>query len=85
MIPNDTSPDAEAMMIELYRRMSPGEKLLRVFDAYQTGKSLALTGLTMRYPKASSDQLEMLWKRQHLGDTLFTEIYGKQAAEQLPE
>jgi hypothetical protein len=84
MIPNDTSPDAEALMTELYRRMSPGEKLLRVFDAYQVGKSLALAGLTMRYPGASSDQLEMLWKRQHLGDALFTEVYGKQASDQLP-
>jgi hypothetical protein len=84
MIPNDTSPDAEALMIELYRRMSPGEKLMRVFDAYQAGKSLALAGLTMRYPQASPDQLEMLWKRQHLGNVLFTEVYGKQAADQLP-
>jgi hypothetical protein len=84
MMPNDTSPQAEAIMIELYRRMSPGEKLMRVFDAYQVGKSLALAGLAMRYPNASSEQLEILWKRQHLGEALFTEVYGKQAADQLP-
>lgn len=85
MIPSDTSPDAEAIMIELYRRMSPGEKLLRVFEAFQRGKSLAMAGLSMRYPQASTDQLEWLWKRQYLGNTLFTEVYGKQAADQLPK
>ena len=84
MSPNDTSPDAEAVMTELYRRLSPGEKLLRVFEAYQTGKSLTLAGLTMRHPQASAEQLEILWKRQHLGDALFTEVYGKQAADKLP-
>ncbi len=84
MSPNDTSPDAEAVMTELYRRLSPGEKLLRVFEAYQTGKSLTLAGLAMRHPQVSTEQLEMLWKRQHLGTTLFTEVYGKQAADKLP-
>jgi hypothetical protein len=84
MMPKDTSPDAEAVMTELYRRLSPGEKLLRVFEAYQAGKSFALAGLTMRHPQASAEQLEMLWKRQHLGAVLFTEVYGKQAADKLP-
>ncbi len=85
MLPKDTSPEAEKLVIELYRKMSPTEKLMRVFSAYKMGQELAIAGLKMRYPKATEDELEWLWKRQHLGTALFEEVYGKQRASQLPK
>jgi len=81
----DTNPESEKLVRRLYKQMSAGEKLLRVFSAYRTGQALVLAGLAMRYPQASEEQLQMLWKRQHLGAALFMEIYGRQAAEKLPD
>jgi hypothetical protein len=85
MKPSDTSPEAAALLVELYRQMTPGQKLLRVFEAYRAGKALAMAGLAMRYPEASAGQLDLLWKRQHLGPELFTEVYGQHIAQQIPE
>jgi hypothetical protein len=73
----DTNPESNKIVNRLYRQMPEGEKLLRVFSAFQTGRALAMAGLAMRYPQATEDQLQWLWKRQYLGDKLFTEVYGK--------
>jgi hypothetical protein len=82
---SDTSLESKEIVNRLYRQMPEGEKLLRVFYACRTGRALALAGLAMRYPQASGEQLQILWKRQHLGTDLFTEVYGKQTAEKLPD
>jgi len=82
---SDTSPEAKGIINRLYRQMPEGEKLLRVFYACRTGRALALAGLAMRYPHVSEEQLQLLWKRQHLGAKLFTEVYGKRTAEKLPD
>ena len=72
----DTTPQARQVLIELYRRMSPEEKLGRVFDAYQMGKMLAMAGIRDRYPGASEKKVWLLWARQHLGEELFSKAYG---------
>jgi hypothetical protein len=82
---SDTSLESKEIVNRLYRQMPEGEKLLRVFYACRTGRALALAGLAMRYPQASGEQLQLLWKRQHLGTALFTEVYGKPTAEKLPD
>ena len=66
----DTSPEAKQVLIDLYRKMPPGEKFRRVFDAYETGKLLAMAGLRQRYPEASEKKIWYLWAKQHLGDDL---------------
>jgi hypothetical protein len=73
---SDTSPDARRVLIDLYRKMPPEIKFRRVFEAYQTGKMLAMAGLKDRYPEASEKKIWYLWAKQHLGDELFKEIYG---------
>jgi hypothetical protein len=73
---SDTSPEAKRVLIDLYRKMSPEVKFRRVFEAYQTGKILAMAGLRDRYPEASEKKIWYLWAKQHLGDKLFKEVYG---------
>lgn len=73
---NDTSPEAQKVLIDLYRQMPAEVKFRRVFDAYQTGKLLAIAGLRDRYPNASEKKIQHLWAKQHLGEKLFKEIYG---------
>ena len=72
----DTSPQAQAVLIDLYRNMPPEVKFRRVFEAYQTGKMLAMAGLRQRHPEAGEKKIWYLWAQQHLGDELFKEVYG---------
>ena len=76
-IPKDTTLEAQEVVYEIYRRMTPAEKLIRVFDAYQTGKQLAMAGIRMRNPSATEEQVWGLWAKQHLGEKLFNEVYGR--------
>ena len=80
-VKSDTSPEAQRVLYDLYRRMSPARKFELICDTYEMGRQLALAGLRMRHPEASKDQLWRLWARQHLGRELFEKVYGTSAEE----
>ena len=48
----DTSESVDKFQVDLYRKMSPAQKFLLIFEAYQTGKMLAMAGLRQLHPKA---------------------------------
>lgn len=73
----DTSPDAQQVLLEIYRKMPTSVKIRRIFEAYQTGKMLAMAGLRESHPQASEKQIWYLWAKQHLGEKLFDEVYGE--------
>ncbi len=50
---SDTSAEAEAFLIDLYRRMPAWRKLELVDDAIRTSRQLALIGLRSRHPGES--------------------------------
>ena len=72
----DTTKEANDVLVSIYRRMTPEEKFSLVFEAYETGKKLAIAGLRDRYPYADEDELQKLWKKQHLGEELYKKVYG---------
>ena len=74
---SDTTKESLRVLTEMYRRMSPQEKLRQVFSAYDTGKTLAMAGLKRLYPNASSDEIWHRWARQHLGTELYEKVYGQ--------
>jgi hypothetical protein len=78
---DDTSPEMRRVQVELYRGMSEAEKVRRVFETYGAGRRLAMTGIRMRYPEASEEDVRRLWARQHLGDDLFDAAYGALSCE----
>ncbi len=73
---SDTSPEAQRVQDDIYRRMSPAQKLRLVFELQEIGKHLVMAGLRTRYPQASEEEIRHLWARQHLGDQLYEEVYG---------
>ena len=73
---SDTSPEAQRVQDDIYRRMSPARKYQLIFQTYEMGRQLALAGLRMRYPDATEEEIWHLWARQHLGDELYEEVYG---------
>lgn len=72
----DTSPDAEAVQIEIYRSMSVGRKLELVEEENRTARELALAGLRRRYPEAGPDELFRRLMDLMLGEDLAAEVYG---------
>lgn len=76
----DTSLDAEAVQIEIYRRMSARRKLELVEEANRTARELALAGLRRRHPEAGPDEIFRRLMDLMLGEDLAAEVYGPLAA-----
>jgi len=66
----DTSPVAQQVLIEIFRKMPLEVKFRHIFEAYQTGKMLAMAGLRDRHSNASEKKIWYLWAKQHLGEKL---------------
>jgi hypothetical protein len=57
--PSDTSPEVERMMIEIWRRATPEQKLQRVLSLGRTLNELARAELRRRYPEASAREIDL--------------------------
>ena len=71
---NDTDPKAEAVQMEILRRMSPARKLQLVMSLNDTCRQMALAGLRMRNPEASEEELAQKLSEQILGKELAEKV-----------
>jgi len=78
---SDTTPEARQVQLELYRRMSPARKIELIFDAYHTGRLLAMAGIRMLNPDATEKQVWHIWAKRHLGEDLYNKAYGAKENE----
>ena len=76
MISRDTSRDADELVAQLYRQMSPVKKWRLIGDAMRMGQQLAMAGIRQLHPQANEDEIWHLWARQHLGEKLYQAVYG---------
>ena len=72
----DTSPEAEQVLLDIYRKMPFAVKFERIFSAYKMGKMLSMAGLRLLHPNATEKQIWLFWAKRHLGEKLFNEVYG---------
>ena len=72
----DTSPEAEAVQVELYRRMTPAQKAQRVSDLTRGSCQLALAGLRGRHPGADERELLLRLAVLRLGAGTVARVYG---------
>jgi hypothetical protein len=72
----DTSKQANQVVAKIYREMSSSFKGELIFDAYRTGRELAMTGLRQSHPNPTEKQIWYLWAKKHLGEELFERVYG---------
>jgi hypothetical protein len=79
MRPADTSPEAWEVLLDVHRRMPPGEKLARVFEHSAFVRSLMMAGIRRRHPDASEREVFLRFARQTLGDDLFMRVYGDES------
>ena len=73
---SDTSPDAEQVLVDIYRQMPAWRKVELVEDANRTARQLAMIGLRSRHP---GEPLKMLRRRLLdlvLGEETARKIYG---------
>lgn len=72
----DTDPAAEAVQLEIYRRMSTGRKIQLVFEASAMSRELALAGLRSRHPDAGAAEIRRRFLGLALGEELAIRVYG---------
>ena len=77
MRPADTTPEAWRVFLEVQRRMSPAEKVQRVFEMSRLIRSAAESGLRHAYPEADDREIFLRAARQRLGPELFRKVYGR--------
>jgi hypothetical protein len=72
----DTSPEVEACLLDIYRRMPVWKKLQLVDDTNHTAVTLAMTGLRSRHPGESMETLRRRLLGMLLGEELAALAYG---------
>ena len=81
VLASDTSLEAERVQVELWRKMSPPEKLHAMSELSRTVEQLALAGIRMRHPEASERECFLRLAILKLGRELACRVYPE--AEQL--
>jgi hypothetical protein len=81
----DTRPEAEAVLIDLLRQAPPWRKLHMVGQLNQTVRTLALSGLRQRHPKATPQELRRRLADLLLGPELATQVYGPLQEQEVPD
>jgi hypothetical protein len=73
---SDTSPEAERVWIELWRQMTPQDRLQRTFRATAEVIAMSRAGLARARPELTDEERNLLWVEIH---------YGRPLAEKLRE
>ena len=73
----DTSPEAEQVLIELWRQATPARKFALVLDTTRALQEFMWTGLRERYPHETPEQLRHRFAELWLGSELARQAYGE--------
>jgi hypothetical protein len=82
--PADTSPEAWKVFLDIQRRMTPAEKIRRVFDRSRMQRRLTETFLRRKYPSASEREILLRRALLELGPDLFRRVYGEPLPDEGP-
>jgi hypothetical protein len=73
---SDTSPEAERFLIEGYRRMSPGDKLARVFSLNRMIEQLQRARITADYGEMPEREMRLRLASLRLGRDTMVKAFG---------
>jgi hypothetical protein len=71
----DTTPDAERIQLEVFRRFGPGKRLQAAIALSQTCRKLLIEGVRRRHPEYDGRQIRLAVIRLMLPEKLFLEAY----------
>jgi hypothetical protein len=74
---SDTDPEVERMLLEAARRLTTGERLMRVFDLNRAAEMMALAGIRRRHGDDLDPREEQLrLAALRLGRETMVEVFG---------
>ena len=73
---SDTAPEAERVLVRLWREMPAWRKMELVAEMNETVKILARARLAQRFPDATPQELDRRLKYLLLGEDLAARVYG---------
>ena len=71
---NDTTSEAQRVLIDICRNMSMGDKWRRLQSLYRTGRDLHEMGFRQRRPDATPAEVVDDWMRLTLDPELYREV-----------
>ena len=74
-LPPDTSPDADAMQLDVYRRLGGAGRLAIVFRLNALVREAAAAGIRRRHPDYTDEQVRAALMRLRLGDDLMRRVF----------
>jgi hypothetical protein len=74
--PQDTTPEAWRVYLDIWRRTPPEVKVQRAFEMSELIRKFAEGGLREKYPHAGEHEIFLRATRQRLGHDLFHRAYG---------
>jgi hypothetical protein len=74
--PEDTTPEAWRVYLDIWRRTPPEVKIQRAFEMSELARKFAEAVLRRNHPNASDREIFLLLTRQRLGPDLFRRVYG---------
>jgi len=77
--PADSTPDVQRLRDELYRALTPAEKLRKVTELTHAAAQLSLAGLARRHPGAGHAELLLRLAALRLGAEAVSRAYGWRA------
>ncbi len=72
----DTETKALQVFIELHRRMTPGERLSRMFEMCAFQEALQYSSVRTMYPDADEREVFLRVAERRLGPELTRKVYG---------
>jgi hypothetical protein len=76
MIPRDTSEEAMAAQLEVYRRMTPEARLQVALELTEMSRKLLADGIRARHPEYSDEQVRLAMIRVWLTPELYRQAYA---------
>ena len=76
-LPNDTSPEAEQVLLTLWRQASPERKFALIVDTTRALQEFMLAGLRERHPALGPAELRRAFADLWLGPDLARKAYGE--------
>ena len=73
---DDTSPEAEAILIEGYRRMSPARKAQGMIELIQSLETLAMAQIRADHPHATARELKLRLASRWLDAEIMRTVFG---------
>jgi hypothetical protein len=72
----DTDPEALEMFLELHRRMTPGQRLARVFELTAFAESLQRASVRSQHPEADEREIFLRVAARRLDRETMIRAYG---------